>query len=147
LSQRRASALTLLPATAAAPPESRRHRAELAASVDGVSFPYWGRRFGWRATGSRTDVVGGRTIRTVFCSDGRGRGVGYAIVAGVPAPLWAGGSVTLLGGTPFRLLTENGTPVVSWLRDGHLCIVSARDVDSATLVRLASWVAHDPLAS
>ncbi|MFI5037603.1 MAG: hypothetical protein ACHP93_03910 [Solirubrobacterales bacterium] len=50
LSLREASALTLRPATASAPPESMSNRGQLRASVDGVSFPYWGERFGWRST-------------------------------------------------------------------------------------------------
>jgi hypothetical protein len=37
--------------------------------------------------------------------------------------------------------------VVTWLRDGHLCVVSGRGVSSATLLRLASWSDHDAIAS
>ncbi len=44
------------------------------------------------------------------------------------------------GGVPYRLLTVNDRNVISWLRDGHLCVVSGRGVNSATLLRLASWV-------
>ena len=36
-------------------------------------------------------------------------------------------------------MRENGARLVTWLRDGHLCVVSGRDMDSATLLRLASW--------
>jgi anti-sigma factor RsiW len=32
----------------------------------GLPFPYWEDRFGWRATGVRTDHIGGRTATTVF---------------------------------------------------------------------------------
>jgi len=32
-----------------------------------------------------------------------------------------------------------GAPVVTWLRDGHLCVVSGHGVSGATLLRLASW--------
>ena len=51
------------------------------------------------------------------------------------------------GGTPYRLLAENGVPVVSWLRDGHLCVISGRGVNGATLLRLASWDDHGAQAS
>ena len=139
LSLREASSLTLQPATASAPSESMSNRAQLRASVDGVSFPYWGERFGWRSTGARTDRVGGRAVTTVFYADRRGRRIGYAIVAGTPAPRSTGGVVAWREKTPYRLLTENGTAVVTWLRDGHLCVVSGRGVSSATLLRLASW--------
>jgi hypothetical protein len=139
LSIHAASALTLSPATAPAPTDSLDHRAQLAAAVDGVAFPYWGDRFGWSSTGSRSDRVAGRAITTVFYSDARGRRIGYAIVAGAPAPRVSGGVTVWRGGTPYRLLAENGAAAVSWLRDGHLCVISGRGVDGATLLRLASW--------
>jgi hypothetical protein len=139
LNLREASSLTLRPATASAPSESMSNRAQLRASVDGVSFPYWGERFGWRSTGARTDRVGGRAVTTVFYADTSGHRIGYAIVAGTPAPRSAGGVVAWREKTPYRLLTENGTAVVTWLRNGHLCVVSGRGVNRATLLRLASW--------
>jgi hypothetical protein len=51
------------------------------------------------------------------------------------------------GGVSYRLLTENGTAVVTWLRDGHLCVVSGHGISSATLLRLASWSDRDATAS
>src|SRR5436305_1284090 len=77
-----AAALTLAPATHPAPPESPTQRAQLAAAVDGVSFPYWEGRLGWRSTGSRSDRLHGRQVTTVFYGDGGGRQIGYAIVSG-----------------------------------------------------------------
>src|SRR6266566_5646045 len=125
LTVREAAALTLRQATAAAPPERPSRRAQLSTAVAGVAFPYWEGRFGWRSTGTRTDRVGGRRITTVFYADRSGRRIGYAIVAGVPATRLSG-VVAWRAGTPYRLLTDNGAPVVSWLRDGHMCVVSAR---------------------
>ncbi len=138
-SVRQASALTLRAATMPAPRESSSSPTELAAAVDGVSFPYWRDRFGWRSTGARTDRIGGRTVTTVFYADAQGRRIGYAIVAGVQAHPPGGGVGSLRGGTVYRVLSVNGATVVTWLRDGHLCVVSGRGVDSATLLRLASW--------
>jgi hypothetical protein len=146
LQVREAAALTLRAATASAPGESPSTRAQLAAAVDGVAFPYWEERFGWRASGSRSDRMGGRSVRTVFYTDRRGRRVGYAIVAGTPAPSVAGGVIRRRGGTQYRLLVENGSRVVVWLRDGHLCIVGGRGVSDATLLRLASWDAGATVA-
>jgi hypothetical protein len=139
LSVQDASALTLGPATAGPPTESRSRRGELTAAVDGVSFPYWGDRFGWRSTGSRSDRVDGRTVTTIFYANGRGRRIGYAIVAGGAPAQPSGGVVAWRDGTPYRLLTQHGAPVISWVRDGHLCVVSGRGVGGATLLRLASW--------
>ncbi|HXP36290.1 MAG TPA: hypothetical protein VN817_00860 [Solirubrobacteraceae bacterium] len=138
LSVRDAAALTTRSATHAAPAESSSDRAELAVAVDGVSFPYWGGHFGWRATGVRTDTVDGRSVTTTFYAS-RHRRVGYAIVAGNAPSQGSGGVVSQHDGTSYRLLTYNGAPVVTWLREGHLCVVSGRGVDGATLLRLASW--------
>jgi hypothetical protein len=138
ISLREASASTLRPATAAAPPESSSNRAQLAAAVDGVSFPYWEERFGWRSTGTRSDSVGGRTVTTVFYTDGHHHRIGYAIVSGVP-PQLSGGAIAWRGKVPYRLSSEHGALVVTWLRDGHLCVMSGRGVHGATLLQLASW--------
>jgi hypothetical protein len=147
LNVRDASKATVRAASSGPPPESRSNRRELAAAVDGVSFPYWGAHFGWRATGSRTDRVDGRTITTIFYANRRGQRVGYAIAAGTSPAQMSGGVVSMRDGTPYRLLTVNGRAVVSWLRQGHLCVVSGHGVDGATLLRLASWDEHRPTAT
>jgi hypothetical protein len=132
-------------ATSGAPAESASNRTELAASVDGVPYPYWGKRFGWRSSGARSDQLDGQSVRTVFYQDARGRRIGYAIVAGGNSPQLSGGVVSRRDGKAYRLSTENGAPVVSWMRNGHLCVVSGRGVDGATLLRLASWDDHDKI--
>ena len=142
-----AAASTLRAATLPAPPESQLHHAQLAVAVDGVPFPYWSERFGWRSTGSRTDRVDGRSITTVFYGDSSGRRIGYAILAGTTAPRVGGGVIAWRGGVSYRLLNENGAAAVTWLRDGHLCVVSGRGVSSATLLGLASWSDRDATAS
>jgi hypothetical protein len=147
LSLQQAAALTQRAAKHPAPPESSANRAQLASEVNGVPFPYWEDRFGWRSTGSRTDRVDGRSITTVFYADSSGRRIGYAILAGTPAPRVAGGMIAWRGGVSYRLLSENGAAVVTWLRDGHLCVVSGRGVSSTTLLGLASWSDRDATAS
>lgn len=142
-----ASAVTLRGATMAAPAESPHDRSDLNAAVDGVRFPYWGERFGWRSTGSRVDEVAGRSFRTVFYSDGRGHTVGYAIVAGSSAlEVTGAGREEWRGGTLYRLGRARGAEVVTWKRDGHLCIVSGRGVAGSTLLALASWHERAPAA-
>jgi len=142
-----AAASTLRAATLPAPPESQAHHAQLAVAVDGVPFPYWSERFGWHSTGSRTDRVDGRLVTTVFYADSSGRRIGYAILAGTPAPRVGGGVIAWRDGVSYRLLTENGAAVVTWLRNGHLCVVSGHGVSSATLLGLASWSDHGATAS
>src|SRR5258708_3571925 len=82
LSVRSAAALALASPTGPAPAESSSHRAQLAASVDGVAFPYWGDRFGWRSTGSRSERLGGRRVTAVFDANQAGQRSCYAIDAG-----------------------------------------------------------------
>jgi hypothetical protein len=135
----RATALTLSPATAAAPQENKVRRAQLTAAVDGISFPYWGGRFGWRSTGSRTDRLDGHTVKTVFYSDDSGQRIGYAIVAGTPAPRIDAGHRSWRDGTAYWLSSAGGARVVAWLREGHLCVVAGHGVSATTLLRLASW--------
>jgi hypothetical protein len=134
-----ASALTLHAATLPAPSQSGAHPAQLDVAVDGVPFPYLEDRFGWRASGARTDTIDGREITTVFYSGPTGARIGYAIVAGTPAPPVHGGTVVWTKGVAYRLLHENGAPVVAWLRDGRLCVLSGRGVEAAWLLAMASW--------
>jgi hypothetical protein len=142
-----AAAPTLRAATLPAPPESQAHHAQLAVAVDGVPFPYWSERFGWHSTGMRNDRMEGRSVTTVFYSDYHDRRIGYAILAGTPPPRIGGGVIAWRGGVTYRMLTENGAAIVTWLRDGHLCVVSGHGVSSATLLKLASWSDHDETAS
>ena len=116
-----ASRLTLSAATTGAPGESPGRSDQLNAKVDGVAFPYWGERFGWRASGMRTDTMDGRSVTTVFYSDPHGRRIGYAIVAGTPAPSASGGTVLWHGGTAYRMRQVGGVPVLSWEREGRMC--------------------------
>ncbi|HXQ00917.1 MAG TPA: hypothetical protein VN845_12750 [Solirubrobacteraceae bacterium] len=136
---RQAAAPTLRAATLPAPAQNGAHRAQLAVAVGGVPFPYWEDRFGWHSTGARTDRLDGRSIVTVFYGDTAGRRIGYAILNGTPAPRIGGGTIVWRDGVAYRMLSNNGATVVTWLRDGHLCVVSGRGVSSATLLRLASW--------
>ncbi|HXN37726.1 MAG TPA: hypothetical protein VN892_06800 [Solirubrobacteraceae bacterium] len=145
LTLRQTSPLTLRAATMAAPTQSATHPAELAASVEGVSFPYWEDHFGWRASGARVDRVDGRAVTTVFYTDASHQRIGYAIVSGTPAPPASGGIVQSRDGTPYRYIKENGAWLVTWLRNDRRCIVSGRGIKWTTLMKLASW--NDATAS
>jgi hypothetical protein len=146
LNVQRAAALTLGPATMAAPTEDEAHRTQLDASVDGVSFPYWREHFGWRSSGARNDRVGGQVVRTVFYSNPDGRRIGYAIASG-RAPRTSGGTVVRRWGVSYRLLAHNGATVITWQRGGHLCVMSGRGVNAETLLNLASWGGKKPHAA
>jgi hypothetical protein len=143
LSVRQAAALTLSPATMPAPAEDRTNRAQLAAAVGGVPFPYWEEHFGWRSSGARTDQIAGRSVTTVFYSNAEGRRIGYAIASG-RAPSAEGGTVVKRWGVPYRVLNQDGATVVTWQRAGHLCVISGRGVGTHTLLDLASWSSEQP---
>jgi len=102
----------LRPATAEASPREQ---------IDGLTFPDYE---DWRATGARSDVIGGRPTRTVFY-ERDGKRVAYTIVAG-PA---------LDGGEKRRLMEIDGRAAVQWTKAGHTCLVSGH-VDAATLINL-----------
>jgi hypothetical protein len=132
-----AVALTQRAATMPAPAQSTHNGAALVADVEGVAFPYWDDR-GWRATGERVDSADGRQVTTVYYHGGHGQWVGYAIVAGTPAPSVAGGIVIRHAGVPYRFNVADGADVMTWLRDGHLCVVAGHGVSNAMLLSLAS---------
>ncbi|HLM85317.1 MAG TPA: hypothetical protein VK272_03915 [Solirubrobacteraceae bacterium] len=139
LTLRSAVALTLSPATMVAPAENPRDGMQVTASADGIPFPYWGESFGWRSTGERTDRVDGRAVTTVFYGGADGQSIGYAIVSGTPAPRVGGGIVEQRDGISYRVQMQDGAQVVTWLRDGRLCVLAGHGVSAGTLLALASW--------
>jgi hypothetical protein len=140
LSVGRAATAALGPATLPAPLE-RSGGTSLEASVQGVSFPYWEERFGWRSVGAREDSVDGRRVETVFYESGDGRHVGYAIAGGSP-PNLSGGRLRWRDGVAYRFSQLAGANVVAWVRAGHLCVIAGRGVSDARLLALASWEEH-----
>lgn len=144
LDLRSAAAPTLLASTTVAPARSD-HSHFLTTAVGAVRFPYLEDAFGWRSSGSRTDSVAGRSVTTVFYSRGSAR-IGYAIYS-VPSPSSRGGVVQLEGGTSYRVLTLGGAAVISWMREGHLCVMSGRGASAQQLIRLAGWGGERALAA
>jgi len=110
----------------------------LARAVGGVRFPNWQARFGWQATGVRTDTLGRRATITIFYRKG-GHRLGYTIVGGAPLPARGGTVRVARGGVELRSFTSEGRLVVSWLRGGRTCVLSGRDVDRDVLLKLAAW--------
>ena len=100
--------------------------AALDRGFEGVRFPRYEK---WRATGERTDVVDGRSVRTVFYEGRDGRVIAYAIVAG-PA---------LSRDEALRVVRDDGVVAVTWTRDGRTCVIAADGGDADALARLAVW--------
>jgi hypothetical protein len=132
-----ASRVALGAATLASPAEDPHAPGQLATSVEGVPYPYWGGNRGWPTAGARTDSVNGRSVTTVFYTSDRGTRVGYAIVAGHPLAEPAG-KVVVRAGVHFRVLSTDGATVVTWREHGHTCILAARGVPARTLLHLVA---------
>jgi hypothetical protein len=131
------AAVTRLPALQGAPRAVGGGR--LSVSVEGLAFPDWHRRFGWRVAGRRTDRVGDRSVTTVVYRYAHHRRLGYAIVAGSPLRASAGRDV-VRSGTRYRVLARAGRTTVTWTQAGHTCVIDApATVPAAELVTLAAW--------
>lgn len=110
-------------------------------NAGGLPFPYWEDRFGWHATGTRTDDLDGRTLTTVFYRRGA-QHIAYTIVAGDALPPATDARAGMRAGTLLATSTTGGRLVVTWLRQGHTCVLSGRGVPASALIRLAAWRGH-----
>ncbi len=133
-----ADGLAVLAPTEPAPSPQTGDPALLTASAQGLAFPNWAREFGWRAAGARTGELGDRTATTVYYEKD-GQTIGYSIVSGEPLAPPPGGESTTLDGVEFTVARDGGQTTVTWLRDGHSCVLSGSGVDARTLVELAAW--------
>ena len=128
--------LALAPASAPAPPRDAAHPELLAAAVDGIPFPSYGQRGGWQATGSRTQLVHDRKIVTVYYRAQDGTRVGYSIVPGSSLSN-PGGLHAMRGGVRYWFGREDSGRYVTWVRDGHTCVIAGKTVSNRVLLRLA----------
>lgn len=111
----------------------------LAASQDGVQFPEWGAKFGWRAIGTRTGEVDGRDATTVYYEK-EGKTLAYTIVGGDALDGPDDARTITAEGTPVQLFhTDDGRPAATWEREGHTCVLAGAGVPDAKLAELAGW--------
>jgi hypothetical protein len=132
-----AAGLGMLPTERAAPPRLA-EAPLLAGGLEGVAFPDWDGVFGWRANGSRDDVIDGRDTRTVFYEH-MGHRIGYTIVAGGTLELPEGAEIVRRNGVEIALFRDGPRDIAIFVRDGLTCILSGEVMDRATLVKLAAW--------
>jgi anti-sigma factor RsiW len=110
----------------------------LGAQVEGVRFPDYEEKFGWRAVGQRMDELDGRLVRTVTYRKG-GRRVSYSIVAGEALDEPAGEDLEAEG---TRLRRIGDANAVTWRRGGHTCVMDGSPgVGIETIAELAGWKA------
>ena len=133
------AALAGRPATLPAPRQTAARSWYVNLSEAGVPFPYWEDHFHWEAVGARTDTLSGRTVTTVYYTDHHSRHLAYAIVSGPALPAPKGSHEVVHNGVPLWVSGSGQTTIVTWERAGHSCVLAARGVSTAALVRLASW--------
>ena len=137
-----AAGLALRGPSAPAPaPDSTDPRAKLAERFQGVYFPNYLARLGWRAVGMRRDRLDGRPATTVYYQRRDGL-VAYTVV-GAPTLSPPSGLVTRLNGLELRAFSLAGRTVVTWRRAGHTCVLSAASVPVRVLEQLAGWRASE----
>ena len=110
----------------------------LHAQVDGVPFPDYTAKFGWKPAGAREDDPSGRGATTVYYAKG-GRSIAYTIVSGDALDPPAGARSTKRGGVEYRTFRAGERTVVTWERNGRTCVLSAKAARPAELVTLADW--------
>jgi hypothetical protein len=134
-----AATLAELPAAEPAPAAEPDQPALLAASFEGLSYPDWQGEFGWRAVGERTDELDGRDTRTVFYENADGARIGYTIVSGEALDDPSGAERSMVDGVELAAFEPDGANGVTWLRDGHTCVLAGEGVERSTLLELAAW--------
>ena len=115
----------------------------LPVAVEGVRFPNYEEKFGWRAAGRREDEIDGRDVTTVFYERG-GEQVRYSIVAGDALPEPDGEDIAAEG---TRLRRVGAGNAVTWRRLGHTCVMDGTPgVSVASVAELAGWKAKGEVA-
>ena len=110
----------------------------LRAQVDGVPFPSYDAKFGWKTVGAREDDRGGRDTRTVYYEKGE-RTIAYTIVSGDALDYPEDARTTKRAGVEYRTFAQDGRAVVTWERNGRTCVLSGAAIPAGELVALADW--------
>jgi hypothetical protein len=112
-------------------------------SAAGISFPDWGPSFGFEAVGVRRDHLGDRLATTVFYARDDQR-IAYTILSGLAVPAGAALRQSVWDGVQIGSFLSHGRVVVTWLRNGHTCVLSGADTPAALLARMASYKTAEP---
>jgi hypothetical protein len=109
----------------------------LVASVGGNAFPNYAAKLGWRRAGARSDELDGRLAKTVYYRR-HGVQVAYTIIAGDPLGWPSGVRVLDRRHLELRSLDYEGSEVVTWLRNGHTCVLSSDRATREQLLEMAT---------
>jgi hypothetical protein len=141
-----AAALAARTATEPTPPAVAGRPELLARDVDGVTFPEWGKQFGWHASGARTDEIAGRHAVTVFYEH-QGHRIGYTIVSGDPLDVPANADRMRVNGLDLAIYHDGHRTVAVFERGGHTCVLAGHVIHNDTMPKLASWRANGAIRS
>jgi hypothetical protein len=133
-----AATLATRAATAPSPTRDAAHPTLTRAWFAGVSYPDWEDRFGWRLAGQRTDSIDGRATRTVFYRHTHHR-IGYTVISGKPLTRPAGAQRLVVNGVEMYRYRDGRNTVVTFVRNGHTCVLAGYVHFASTLPKLASW--------
>jgi hypothetical protein len=145
------------PPTMPAPGPNPRDPALLAERAYGVSFPEWGRTFGWVAHTAGAEDVEGRQTESVTYHHHRcppdaplpaqlhqhpcapGHVVTYTVVSGRRLELPTGGKRRRVAGLDVHLYRDGAHDIAVFKRNGRTCVLSGMVERPSTLLKLASW--------
>jgi anti-sigma factor RsiW len=133
-----AARLGVRPPTAAAPAIDPARPTLLRQALEGVPFPNWLAKFGWRAVGVRADRLNGRRVVTVYYRKAA-RELSYSIVGGQALAQPPRALTAIREGTLLRTIRVDGRLVVTWRRGGRTCVLSSRTAPRLVMLKLAGW--------
>jgi hypothetical protein len=133
-----AAEIAQLPANEPTPARDRTTPALLEKRLEGVAFPDWSKKFGWRPNGARTDRLDGRRAETVFYTH-HGHRIGYTVISGKPLEPPDGAQTLRRNGVEIQRYMDGDRTVVTFRRGGLTCILSGHVIHANTPLELASW--------
>jgi hypothetical protein len=106
-------------------------------SFVGVAYPHWSHRFGWDRDGQRNDELGGRKTTTAFYRHTHHR-IGYTVISGPAIEPPEDADVVTVNGVELHRFRLGEQDVVTFVRNGHTCVLSGKVHRASTLEKLAS---------
>jgi hypothetical protein len=133
-----AARLAYAPSTGPAPSAQSAHLLDV--SYAGVTYPNYA-RLGTVATGQRSDRIDGRPALTVFYRLPDGVRMSYTVFSGRPVPVPVQAKTVIFEGVPLQTYaTPSGLAVVTLVRSGRTCVLSAPTRQAAVLALAAAPV-------
>ena len=94
--------------------------------MEGVPFPYWGDEFQWEASARATTRSRTAARSTVYYDNPKGARAAYTILGGDKIDAPSGARKQTKNGITLWIAEDHGRRIVTWTRNGHTCVLSAR---------------------